>query len=127
MGSAFRRVLQMVPEDLTALSNRAYSLRKLGRLDEAAADYGSAIMIGPPNARLYNNRAYCLAKLGKYQAAIKDYEAVLMLDPGNTHALHNRCELNSCCQTEQSLLNPECLYTCMLYKLAPLWLMLFRC
>jgi tetratricopeptide (TPR) repeat protein len=84
------RVVEKAPKDLTALTNRAYCLRKLDRLEEAVADYTAVIAACPPSVRSCNNRAFCLARLGRYREAIEDYSTVISLDPGNAHAYHNR-------------------------------------
>lgn len=94
------RVLREWPEDVTALSNRGYCMRKLHRIEEAAADYSAAIALSPPSLRLFNNRAYCLAKLGRYAEAVSDYSSVLQLEPRNAHALQNRCAQRSPAQAD---------------------------
>jgi tetratricopeptide (TPR) repeat protein len=79
-----------MPQDVIALSNRGYCMRKLHRMEEAVQDYSTAIRASPPSLRLFNNRAYCLAKLGRYEEAVADYTAVLCIEPRDAHALQNR-------------------------------------
>jgi tetratricopeptide (TPR) repeat protein len=65
-------------------------LRKLGRFQEAAEDYGRVVGGGQGSARLYNNYAFCLAKLGMYAEAVAAYASALQLDPASVHAFYNR-------------------------------------
>jgi tetratricopeptide (TPR) repeat protein len=79
-----------MPQDVIALSNHGYCMRKLHRMEEAVEDYSAAIRLSPPSLRLFNNRAYCLAKLARYEEAVADYTAVLCMEPRDVHALQNR-------------------------------------
>lgn len=90
------RVLTQHPHHVDALSCRAYALRKLHRLQDAADGYAAALAAAGPDAdastilRLYNAHGYCLAMLGDLHSAVATYSAALALDPTNAHALHNR-------------------------------------
>lgn len=67
----FSEVVQDNPRDADALNMLAYSQRKLGRLDEAIANYKKALEIRPrfPAAREYLGEAYL-------QAALKQLETL---------------------------------------------------
>lgn len=84
----FTRVIQLSPNDVTALSNRGYAHRKLGNFEAAAADYTAALDLQPRTVRLHNNRGYCLAKLAKYKEAIADYEVVIEVRGGRAVTNH---------------------------------------
>jgi tetratricopeptide (TPR) repeat protein len=64
-----------------AYQNRGVALSKLGRLEEAAADYGRAIAMNPRSAELFYNRANVNARLGRLEEALRDYGAAIGLAP----------------------------------------------
>ena len=58
---------------LKAYYNRGMVCNKLGRYQEAIADYTTAIKINPDDADAYVNRGAAYDDLGRYQEAIADY------------------------------------------------------
>lgn len=75
------------------LSLRGDLLRKLGRFEEAIADYDQAIAISPENAVFYNNRGNIWAEHGRVDLAFSDLGRALELDPENSVFLNNRGRL----------------------------------
>ncbi|HUR30039.1 MAG TPA: tetratricopeptide repeat protein, partial [Saprospiraceae bacterium] len=59
--------------------NRANHRRDEGRIEEALADYNSAITL-KPDAALYNSRAKLYFNLEKYQEAMNDYNKAIAFD-----------------------------------------------
>jgi len=51
-----------------------------GQLEQAVADYTSAIQLDPQYAKAYNNRGNARATLGELEGALEDYDQALDLD-----------------------------------------------
>lgn len=75
----------------TLLSERGYTLAKLGRLDEALASYDTGLavaqMTNQQRARLHRGRGFILIEKGELDDAVAAYEASLEFEPGNANAL----------------------------------------
>jgi tetratricopeptide (TPR) repeat protein len=69
---------------------RGTALFMTDQLDEAIADLGRAIEIGPGWAPPYNNRARVLMGRGEPAKAIADYDTLIALSPGNAAGYVNR-------------------------------------
>ncbi|WFN34847.1 tetratricopeptide repeat protein [Methanogenium sp. S4BF] len=63
-----------------------YSLRKMGKYDEALVAASAAVEKGPDIAVVYLNRGYTYLALGEYQNARFDAEEALRLEPFNATA-----------------------------------------
>lgn len=61
-----------------------YSLRKMGKYDEALAKASIAVEIAPANAAVHLNRGYIYLALGEYRNARLDAEESLRLEPDTT-------------------------------------------
>lgn len=70
------------------LPARPPSCPQMGRLDEAVADYSTAISLEPRNANAFHNRGSTLDKMGRLDHAVADFSAALELDPSNA-TTHN--------------------------------------
>ncbi|MDA0654408.1 MAG: tetratricopeptide repeat protein [Proteobacteria bacterium] len=80
------------PDQAAVLSYRGDARRRMGRFDEAAADYAEAIEIGLPTefaARVLNNRGIALFGLQRFEEAIRAYEGALALSPAFVEAMDN--------------------------------------
>jgi hypothetical protein len=84
------RALALDGANAEVLANRGAALRKLGRYQEALADYDRAIALAPASAEAHNNRGVALAALGRYDAALAAYARALELAPGFERARFNR-------------------------------------
>ncbi len=69
--------------------NRANYRRDQGRIEEALADYNSALTLKPDGA-LYNSRAKLYFNLQKYEQAMQDYNKAIALDSTNGEYYINR-------------------------------------
>lgn len=69
--------------------NRANYRRDQGRIDEALADYNSAISLKPDGA-LYNSRAKLYFNQQKYQQAMDDYNKAIAMDATKGEYFINR-------------------------------------
>lgn len=59
-------------------------------LEQALADYTSAIELDPQNPKAYNNRANAYASLGNEESALDDYDSALELDSTLSLTYFNR-------------------------------------
>lgn len=75
---------------IVLLPCRAYCLAKLGRYQEAIADYDAVVALDPNNVHAFHNRGISYDKLGHFEAAIEDFNRVLQLEPNNSVAFFNR-------------------------------------
>ncbi len=76
-----------------AYYSRGYAFYEKGLLDNALADYNTAIALNPFSYESYNNRGIILEKKGRYEEAIEDFGTVIRLMPSNYHAYYNRARL----------------------------------
>lgn len=84
----FSAALDIAPDSEDLLLNRAAALRKLGRHEEAIADY-DRLLAGDyqPQAPLYFNRGIAFHYLDRREEAIRDMEKAHTLDPENLNFL----------------------------------------
>lgn len=57
--------------------NRGFAYDKLGKFDDAIADYSTAIQIDPKNAYTYYNKGISLDRRGNYEQAIECFTAAI--------------------------------------------------
>ncbi|MFH1778172.1 MAG: tetratricopeptide repeat protein [Candidatus Omnitrophota bacterium] len=69
------------PGKLRLYNERGNAYRKIGRLDEAIADFNKAIKINPKDSLAYNNRGLVYMKRGLIGKAISDYNRAIKLNP----------------------------------------------
>jgi len=73
-----------------ALTNRAASLIKQGRHDDAIADATEAIKLRPDYGLAFFNRGTAQKMAGRCEKAIPDFAEAIRLDPKDAGALNNR-------------------------------------
>jgi tetratricopeptide (TPR) repeat protein len=73
----FDKFLSAVPEHAEALVQRAEALEKLGRDDEALADYNRAIAADEKLVIAHLHKGGLLNRLKRYDEALKSYEQAL--------------------------------------------------
>jgi tetratricopeptide (TPR) repeat protein len=73
-----------------AYINRGMAFHKMGRLDEALADYDKAIALYPSLHIAYYNRGVVFSQMGQLDRALADYNAAIALNPSYDIAYHNR-------------------------------------
>ena len=66
----FDKALEIDPDDIDALFNKAYELGNLGRSEEAIINYDKVLEINPLDIDALNNKGFELATLGRYEEAI---------------------------------------------------------
>jgi eukaryotic-like serine/threonine-protein kinase len=84
------RALELQPDFVQALRNRAIARENLGRLPEAAADIGRAIDLRPEDGELYYVRGNVLAGQRHYPDAVQSYDRAIELAPKLLDAWYNR-------------------------------------
>jgi tetratricopeptide (TPR) repeat protein len=72
--------VRLGPDSMAALDSRAFVLLRLGRIDEALADYGKALATRPM-APSYMGRAIAFTRKGDQARAAADRNEALKLDP----------------------------------------------
>lgn len=75
----FRRAVVEDPEDFRAHTLMGYSLRHLGRLDEAIAAYSKALAVKPTYAEAIEYRGMAYLLRGNRVAAMRDYQKLVLL------------------------------------------------
>jgi len=78
---AYRRGLEMAPEDPELRNALGWTLFQEGRPAEAAAEYERALKADPDNVKAHNNLALALVELGRLDEAAAQYRASLALEP----------------------------------------------
>jgi tetratricopeptide (TPR) repeat protein len=76
-------------QDATAKFNRAVELQRQNKLDEAAAEYRSALAARPDYLEAQANLGVVLARLGRYDEAVAAYESALKIAPQSAPILLN--------------------------------------
>jgi len=74
----------------TALGTSGGALAKLGRHEEALADYNRSLELGPENPETLANRGVVLGALRRYDEALADHNRSLELQPDRHNTLYNR-------------------------------------
>jgi tetratricopeptide (TPR) repeat protein len=77
-------------ESAFVLAGRAATLGKLGRYEEALADFNRALELAPDDAYALAGRGATLRKLGRYDEALADLNRALALAPTYVYALSRR-------------------------------------
>jgi len=73
--------------------NRAVSLLRADRFEEALSDVEMALKLNPRSSHAYVNRASVLARLGERERALADFDRAIELDPAFANAYSERCAL----------------------------------
>ena len=98
---AFDKAINLNPADKSQLAevyrDRGFTKNKLGRREEAIADWDEAIRlcdeaieIDSENARAWHNRGAAKNGLSRFEEAIEDLDEAIRLDPKNASAWNNR-------------------------------------
>ncbi|MEV7804567.1 tetratricopeptide repeat protein [Microbispora sp. NPDC088329] len=78
---------------MVLFANRAQLLARLGRTEEALADFDRAIAIDPGFPDHYLDRGNLLFEMGRADEALADYETAMRVSPPLPEAYYNRAEL----------------------------------
>jgi hypothetical protein len=85
----WQHTVDVTRDNSIAHNNLGYDLAKVGRLDEAVAQYTDALRISPDYVSARANLALVLNLQRKFGEAIPQYERVLRADPNNASARNN--------------------------------------
>jgi tetratricopeptide (TPR) repeat protein len=86
---AYRRAIEINPDDEDAHFNRGIALARQRRFDEAVAEYQKTLEIFPDYVEVRNNLANSLIELGRREEAVKQLELALEINPEYVQALNN--------------------------------------
>lgn len=78
---AFRRGLELAPNDAEILNSLGWTLFQDGRSTEAVVEYERALKADPRHAKAHNNLALALVDLGRLEDAASHFEASLAVEP----------------------------------------------
>jgi tetratricopeptide (TPR) repeat protein len=77
----FEAVLQIDPDNVSAMSNLGVVYYNLGRLDEAIQQYQEAIARAPDDADIHSNLAAAFVQKGQLDKALQEYESAVQINP----------------------------------------------
>jgi pentatricopeptide repeat protein len=78
---AFRRGLELAPNDAELRNALGWTLFQDGRSEEAVAEYTRAVAADPGHAKAHNNLALALLELGRLEEAAGHFKTSLALEP----------------------------------------------
>ncbi len=78
---AYRRGLNVAPDDVELHNALGWTLFQEGRTAEAVAEYKRALAIDPKHVKSHNNLALALVEIGQLEEAGTQYKASLALEP----------------------------------------------
>jgi Flp pilus assembly protein TadD len=78
---AYRRGLELDPEDPELRNALGWTLFQTGRTPEAVVEYERALVRKPDGAKTHNNLALALVELGRLEDAADHFEASLAIEP----------------------------------------------
>ncbi|MBF0359186.1 MAG: tetratricopeptide repeat protein [Magnetococcales bacterium] len=85
----YGKVLDVQPENSSALSNMGVALQSKGRHGEAIVYYQKAISINPDNADAYSNLGVALQEQGELEKAVECYHKAISIKPDYAEAHYN--------------------------------------
>ena len=83
-------VVSKSPEKERPFYNRGLSYRKIGKIENAIADFTKVIEINPKNEMAYSNRGLDYGKQGQFNKAIQDFSTAIEINPKLSSAYYNR-------------------------------------
>jgi len=78
---AFRRGLELAPNDVELRNALGWTLFQDGRSSEAVAEYQRALVTNPKHVKSHNNVALALVELGRLDEAARHFRTSLELEP----------------------------------------------
>jgi Flp pilus assembly protein TadD len=95
--SEFRRLVEMDPEDTTALNNLGAALSETGDFDGAAAQFAKALALDADNYKAHSNLGVALGRIGKFAEAEVQFKKALDISPDDarTHSAFGAVLFNS--------------------------------
>lgn len=92
---SFDHAIRLDPRLAVAYNNRAFALRRQGRISDAVSDFSKALQLRPQYALAYSNRGYAYKSQKDFDKAMRDYDAAISLSPNDPRFLFNRAALFS--------------------------------
>jgi Flp pilus assembly protein TadD len=86
---AWRKALDLSPDDARAHNNLGVALAENGKIDEAIAEYRRSLDLDAGSSQTNNNLGSALAEAGRMDEATASFERALALDPENPRAQNN--------------------------------------
>lgn len=83
-------MIRLNPQHKYAYNNRGAAQRRLGKLEEAIADYKQAISLNPDYALAFNDLGAAYKLLGEYEQAVVNDTIAINLGPTSGLAFKNR-------------------------------------
>ena len=77
----FEAVLQMQPEQVSALTNLGVAYYNVGRLDDAIAQYQKALALAPGDADIHSNLAAAYVQKSQLDQALAEYQKAIDINP----------------------------------------------
>jgi tetratricopeptide (TPR) repeat protein len=87
---AYTNSININPNQIGALFNRAIVNEKLGNLNEALNDYDTALKLDPNNLDIYQNKSAIFEDLGEFESALESIDHAIKKNPINYHFYLNR-------------------------------------
>ena len=87
------RALNICPDHVPALRERADALVRMQRYTEAFRSAEKVLALVPDDAHALNNRANCLVTFGRSEEALADYDAAIFHEPLLPAAYENKAKL----------------------------------
>ena len=87
--------IELDPAYLLAIKSRGAAYLRLGKAQEAIADFDTVVGMDPANARAYHLRGLAYEKTGDNEKALLDFNAAIDLKPDYGAVYYSRANLNS--------------------------------
>jgi len=91
--AAFRRCLELNPDDVSIWMLRGVALRCLRNVDEALACFDKAIELRPDSIEAWRRKGFTLRILNRTEEAIRCYDRIVELNPRDTAALNDKANV----------------------------------
>ena len=86
----FDKLLNLIPNNATYLSERGVALHLAGNNQAALQDFDKAVELEPDNPYRYSSRAYIKDRMKDFQGSVDDYTKAIELDPEDAISYNNR-------------------------------------
>ena len=83
---AWKKALELNPEDPRGHNNLGVALFENGKMDEAIAEYRKSLELNPNSSQTHNNLGSALAEKGSLDAALPEFQKAVELNPDNAAA-----------------------------------------
>jgi Flp pilus assembly protein TadD len=85
-----RKLVEMEPDDTTALNNLGTALSETGHHDDAVAQFQKALSLDADNYKAYSNLGVALGRIGKFDEATTQFNRALEINPDDarTHSAY---------------------------------------